>query len=49
MVIVHLGETCTMMYWETDGVVFTLANSNDPPGQIRYSCDDLRKVVESLR
>lgn len=47
--IINRGENCITLTWEEDGVVFTLTNAYDPPGHPRYTCEELRKMIESIR
>ncbi len=52
MTVVRRGEGCVTFSWEQDGVALTLTNPYDPPGapgQVRFSCDQMRRVIESVR
>lgn len=47
--IIKRGQNCITLDWEVGDLHLTLTNPYDPPGQPRYSCDQLRKIVESIR
>ncbi len=47
--VTRRGEACTAFDWVQDGVLLSLTNSYDPSGQVRYSCEQMRTVVESVR
>ncbi|MBI2954940.1 MAG: zf-HC2 domain-containing protein [Chloroflexi bacterium] len=47
--IVHRGDNCIALSWMQGDVALTLTNPYDPPGQPKYSCDDLRKIVASIQ
>ena len=40
----YRGAACMNMTWVDGGIVLTLVNSYSPPGQPRYSCDQLRQI-----
>ncbi len=42
------ADACITMSWEQDGLSLTLTNAYDPPGQILYSCEQMRRVVGSV-
>lgn len=46
--VVRRGDSCTMMSWEQEGVSLSLTNAYDPPGEILYSCEEMRRIVESV-
>ena len=47
--IIRRGQNCITLEWEVGELHLTLSNPYDPPGYPRYSCDQLRKIVESIR
>lgn len=50
--IIKRGKGCVSYYWEQDGVRLQLTNPYDPPGkpgEVRYSCDEMARVVASIR
>ncbi len=47
--IIHRGQGCTMMEWEAGELALSLSNVYDPPGQLRYTCEQMRKLVESIQ
>lgn len=47
--IIKRGDNCITYWWEVGEVALSLTNPYDPPGHPRYSCDELRRVVESIR
>jgi outer membrane lipoprotein-sorting protein len=47
--IIYRGQNCTMFDWDQGELHLTLSNAYDPPGQLRYTCEQMRKVVESIR
>lgn len=47
--IIMRGEDWITLLWEQGGVALMLTNPYDPPGHPRYTPDQLRKVVESIR
>jgi outer membrane lipoprotein-sorting protein len=47
--VVRRGEDCVHFAWTEGDVRLTLSNPYDPPGHLRYSCQQLRRVVESIR
>lgn len=52
VVIVRRGQGCVTASWVQGEVALTLTNPYDPPGppgQVRYSCDQLRRIIESVR
>jgi outer membrane lipoprotein-sorting protein len=49
VIVVHRGGECTSYEWTAGDLRLTLTNVYDPPGQIKYSCDVMRRIVESVR
>ncbi len=47
--IVQRGHNCITLTWNAGDLQLTLTNPYDPPGHPRYSCDQLQKVVESVK
>lgn len=50
--IVKRGGGCVSYYWVQDGVALTLVNPYDPPGepgQVRYSCEQMERIVASIQ
>lgn len=47
--IVMRGDACISYWWTQGEVSLTLTNAYDPPGQPRYSCDQMDRIVESIR
>lgn len=47
--VIRRGDACITFRWEQDDVVLTLTNAYDPPGQPRYSCDQMRRIIESIQ
>jgi hypothetical protein len=47
--VIRRGDACTSFVWEQDGLQLTLTNAYDPPGEIRYTCDEMRQVIASIR
>lgn len=47
--IVKRGEDCISYFWTQDNVDLTLTNAYDPPGHVRYSCEQMDKIVESIK
>lgn len=47
--IIKRGQNCITLDWEVGDLHLTLTNPYDPPGQPRYSCDQLQKIVESIQ
>jgi len=48
----HRGEGCVTARWVQGDVSLLLSNPYDPPGppgQVRYSCDQLRHIIESVQ
>ena len=43
------GEACMNLSWVQGEVALTLVNSYDGVDHVRYSCDIVRRVVESMR
>ena len=43
------AENCVTFTWDAGNLRLTLTNAYDPPGQLKYSCEQLRKVVASIR
>ena len=43
------AENCVTFTWDAGDLRLTLTNAYDPPGQLRYSCEQLRKVVALIR
>ncbi len=46
--IIRRGEACMTFEWNVGDLHLQLTNPYDPPGQPRYSCAELRQVVESI-
>lgn len=46
--VIHRGGACTTMSWQQDGLALTLTNAYDPPGEILYTCDEMRQIVTSI-
>ena len=47
--IVSRGEHWITLTWVQDDLALTLTNPYDPPGQPRYTPDQLRRIVESIQ
>lgn len=47
--IIKRGQNCITLTWDVGELNLTLTNPYDPPGQPRYSCEQLRKIVESVQ
>lgn len=47
--IIRRGQNCITLEWQVGELDLTLSNPYDPPGHPRYSCDQLRRIVESIR
>lgn len=47
--VVRRGEGCVTLQWTQGEVALTLTNAYDPPGQLRYTCEQMRRIVESVR
>lgn len=47
--IIYRGQNCITLEWEVGDVHLTLTNPYDPPGQPRYTCEQLRQIVASIR
>jgi outer membrane lipoprotein-sorting protein len=47
--IIWRGQDCITFEWNMGDLHLQLTNPYDPPGQPRYSCDQLRRIVESIR
>lgn len=50
--IVKRGEGCVTYHWVQDGLALTLTNPYDPPGapgQVRYPCDQMERIVASFQ
>jgi hypothetical protein len=50
--IIRRGDGCVTALWTQVGVALTLINPYDPPGlpgQVRYSCDQFKQIIESVR
>lgn len=43
------AEGCVTYIWETNGLRLTLTNVYDPPGELKYSCDQMRRIVAGIR
>lgn len=46
--VVRRADACITMSWEQDGLSLTLTNAYDPPGQILYPCEQMRRIVGSV-
>lgn len=47
--IVKRGEDCVSYFWTQGNVDLTLTNAYDPPGHVRYTCEQMDKIVESIK
>ena len=47
--VIYRGENCTAFDWDQGDVHLTLTNAYDPPGQVRYTCEQMRQIIESVR
>lgn len=50
--VVKRGKGCVTYSWIQDGLSLVLTNPYDPPGepgQVRYTCDQMEKIVSSIR
>lgn len=50
--IIRRGTGCVTFYWIQDNVFLELRNPYDPPGapgQVRYSCDQMERIVSSIK
>ncbi len=47
--MIKRGQDCITLTWDVGNLNLTLTNPYDPPGHPRYTCDQLRQVVESIR
>lgn len=50
--IIRRGQGCVTATWNQDGLSLTLTNPYDPPGPpgaVRYSCEQFRKIIASIR
>lgn len=47
--IIWRGQDCLTLEWDVGDLYLQLTNPYDPPGQPRYSCDQMRRIVESIR
>ena len=47
--VIYRGQNCTMADWDSGDLHLTLTNTYDPPGQLRYTCEQMRKVIESIQ
>jgi outer membrane lipoprotein-sorting protein len=47
--IIWRGQDCITLEWNVDDLYLQLTNPYDPPGEPRYSCDQLRRIVGSIR
>jgi outer membrane lipoprotein-sorting protein len=47
--IIWRGQDCITLEWVVGDLYLQLTNPYDPPGQPRYSCDQMRRIVESIR
>ncbi len=41
-------QGCTNFTWYENGLHLSFSNVYDPAGHLRYSCDQMRKVIESI-
>ena len=46
--VVRRGQECTNFTWYEKDLQLSFNNVYDPPGHLRYSCDQMRKVIESI-
>ena len=46
--VIRRGQECTNFTWYEKGLQLSFNNVYDPPGQLRYTCDQLQKVIESI-
>lgn len=42
------AEGCVTYTWETAGLRLTLTNVYDPPGTLKYSCEQMRRIVAGI-
>ncbi len=47
--VIYRGQNCTMFDWDQGELHLTLSNAYDPPGQLRYTCEQMRQIIESIR
>jgi outer membrane lipoprotein-sorting protein len=47
--VIYRGKNCTMFDWDQGEVHLTLTNTYDPPGQVRYTCEQMRQIITSIR
>jgi outer membrane lipoprotein-sorting protein len=47
--IIRRGQACITFEWNAGDVHLALTNAYDPPGQPRYTCDVMRKIVASIK
>jgi len=47
--VIRRGESCITFEWNVGNLYLQLTNPYDPPGQPRYTCDQLRSIIESIR
>ncbi|MEJ2711254.1 MAG: hypothetical protein P8074_26840 [Anaerolineales bacterium] len=46
--IIWRGQDCITLEWNVGDLHLQLTNPYDPPGQPRYSCDQMRRIVASI-
>jgi hypothetical protein len=49
--LTKIGEGCVNYSWVQDNLALNLTNAYDPPGepgQVRYSCEEMEKVIASI-
>ena len=43
------AEGCVTYLWEANGLSLTLTNVYDPPGTLKYSCEQMGQIVAGVR
>ena len=43
------ADNCVTYTWLTDGLRLTLTNVYDPPGELKYSCEQMQQIVAGIR
>lgn len=47
--VTYAGEGCIIYTWDAAGLRLSLSNVYDLQGQPRYTCEQMRRIVESVR